>query len=81
MTTPKWKLPKWPSIVAWLVTLGAIITAVTPELTGAPPWVAKALAITAVVIAVLTQSPRKLPPTVAEAHETLDKAGSHRGQS
>ena len=61
MTTPKWKLPKWPSIVAWLVTLGAIITAV--------------------VIAVLTQSPRKLPPTVAEAHETLDKAGSHRGQS
>ncbi len=80
-TKSKFPMPKWPTVVAWLTTLGAIIVAVTPELTGAPTWVAKTLAITAVVIAVLTQSPRKVPPTVAEAHDTLDRVGSARGRS
>ena len=37
--------------------------------------------VVAVVIAKLTQSERRIPPTVAEAHETLDKAGSARGRS
>lgn len=76
MTKPKWKMPKWQTIVGWLTTLSAVIVAVTPVLPASTPdWIRPTLGIVAVVIAAILQSPRKVPPTVAEAHDALDKAG------
>lgn len=73
--TTKWKMPKWQTIVGWLTTLSAVIVAVTPVLPASTPdWIRPTLGLVAVVIAAILQSPRKIPPTVAEAHETLAKA-------
>ena len=79
----KWKLPTATQWLAWIAALGIVITAVLPVLPAGPEWdgVRLGLGVVAVVIAKLAQSERKLPPTVAEAHDTLDKAGSHRGRS
>ena len=73
MKMPKIKITK--TIVAgWLITASMMIVAVEPELVGAPAWLTKTLAIAALLITATLQSWRKLPPTVAEAHEALDEA-------
>jgi len=82
-TKAKWKWPTVTQWIAWATTLGIVVVAVAPVLPAGPEWdgVRVALGVVAVVIAKLTQSERRIPPTVAEAHETLDKAGSARGRS
>ncbi len=79
----KWKWPNATQLLAWATTLGIVVVAVAPVLPAGPEWegVRIALGVVAVVIAKLTQSERKLPPSIAEAHDVLDKAGSARGRS
>lgn len=69
----QWHWPTATQWIAWLATITTVILAVTPILPPTTPdWVRVALGIAAVVGAKLSQSERRLPPTMTEAVKVLD---------
>lgn len=52
-------------VLGWLVSIGMVLTAVTPALPAdAPEWLRQSIIIGALVVAALTHSPLLSPPPV-----------------
>ena len=59
-------------VIGWLTAIGAFVVGVAPILpASAPEWLHVWLPFAGLVIALLTQSVRKLEPTTSEAGQAL----------
>ena len=62
-------------VLGWVAAISAVIAGVAPILPpDAPPWLHQWLPVIGVLIGLVTQSIRKIPPTEAEAVAVLEGA-------